>query len=449
VFATVTPGLRASIDIMLAGCEQANGESEAAYGDMLLAGQTDPGIRTAQYWLSLAILASVTRRYDVAADAMAGCISASPADAASLDSDLLREIVNDTHSLKDGETHRQVLLEALRQVNYAPPNGVDIGIVESFWFELFEIDVAQGRDAEARDLLKKIDRPSTIAKIRADARYRRFVEGNPMFTDGASINERYVANRKAFADAHPRQIGSRATQAVSLMEVGRVVDALALLDDALAKVNAAPAGQLAFDDQKDNLRWALDDRNRVLWRMGRWDEAIATQTRARENAAVSGGDSVSQKINLADLLYLRGRPRDALAELTGVTTDTASDYGLMEAEEVRACSYAQLGDRDGLKAALDTLRTHRDDAPNPLRAALQCADDEDGLAATIVARLDDPLTRNDELGALQIYLPEPHPTEFEALMNKRFDTVRNRADVRAAVAKYGFIEAYPVYAPNR
>lgn len=448
VFGTVTSGLRASIDIMLAGCEQANGEAEAAYGDMLLAGQTDPGIRTAQYWLSLSILASVTRRYDVAADAMAGSISTSPADAANLDSGLLRDTVNDTHSLKDGEQHRQVLLEALRQIDYAPRNGVDMATVQFFWFELFEIDVAQARDSDARELLKKIDIPSMIASIRADGRYRRYVEGNPMFTDGAAINERYVGNRKAFADAHPRQIGSVATQAVSLMEVGRLVDALALLDDALGKVNAA-AGQTAFDDQKDNLRWALDYRNRVLWRMGRWDEAITTQTKARDNAAASGGDVVSQKINLADLLYLRGRARDALIELNGVTNDTASDYGLMEAEQVRVCSYAQLGDRDRLKASLDTLRSHRDDAPNPLRAALACADDEAGLAAMIIARLDDPLTRNDELGALQIYLPEPHPTDFEALVSKRFEAVRDRADVRAAVAKYGFIEAYPVYAPSR
>ncbi len=205
---------------------------------------------------------------------------------------------------------------------------------------------------------------------------------------------------------------------------------------------------MAFDDQRENLRWALDYRNRVLWRMGRWDEAIATQAKARDSATASGGDSVSQRINLADLLYLRARPREALGELTGVTNDTASDFGLMEAEEVRACSYAQLGDRERLKTSLDTLRTHRDDAPNPLRAALECADDEDGLAAMIIARLDDPLTRNDELGALQIFLPEPHPTDFEALMNKRLDTVRNRADVRAAIARYGVVETYPIYAPS-
>lgn len=447
-FAAATPGLRASIDIMLAGCEQANGELEAAYGDMLLAGQTDPGIRSAQYWLSLSVLAGMTRRYDVAADAMAGSIATNPGQAANLDSDLLRDIVNDTHSLKNGDTHRQVLLEALRQIDYAPHNGLDIWTVQWFWFELFEIDVAQGLEAGAYDLLKKIDVPSTIARIRADNRYRRLVAGNPAFTDGAAINERYVANRKAFADAHPRQIGSVATHALSLMEVGRLVDALALLDGAIAKAIAAPPTQPAFDDERENLRWALDYRNRVLWRMGRWDDAIATQIKARDNAVAAGGDSVSQKINLADLFYLRAKPREALAELVGITSDTASDYGLMEAEEVRVCSYVQLGDRDKLKASLDTLRAHRDDAPNPLRAALKCVDDEDGLAAMIIARLDDPLTRNDELGALQIYLPEPHPTEFEALLEQRFETVRSRTDVQAAIARYGSIEQWLVFAPN-
>ncbi|RKP55671.1 hypothetical protein [Pararobbsia silviterrae] len=449
-FATASVGLQASIDIMLAGCEQANGEVDAAYADMLRAGQSDPAIRSAAYWLSLSVLASTTRRYDIAAVAMAGSVSADTARAAQLDSRLLRDIVNDTHSLKDGEPDRELLLRALDEAHYAPRNGVDIWTVESFWLELFELDVAHGRDADARALLDRIDIPSMIASIRADSRYRRFVEGNPAFSDGAQINERYVANRKTFADAHPRQIGSVAAHAVALMEVGRFVDALALLDDAIARA-APPAASAphAFDDERENLRWALDDRSHVLWRMGRWDEAIATETQARENAMSAGGDMVSQRINLADLLYLRGKPRDALAELAGVTSETASDYGLLEADEVRVCAAVQLGDQDMLKTSLDRLRSHRDDAPGPLRAALMCADDEAGLAAMIAARLDDPLTRNDELGALQIHLPEPHPTEFEALLAKRFDAVRNRAEVRAAIDKVGFVEPYAFYAPNR
>ena len=433
---------------MLAGCEQANGEAEAAYGDMLLAGQTDPGIRSAQYWLSLSVLAGTTHRYDIAAVAMAGSVTADPKQALNLDSELLRDTINATHSLKDGTTDRQALLEALRAVDYAPRNGLDIQTVQYFWFELFEIDVAQARDVDARNMLKKIDIPSLIAHIRSDARYRRYIQGNPAFMDNSAINELYVSNRKAFADAHPRQIGSTATLALALMEVGRLVDAQALLDDAILRANSTQGGQPAFDDQRENLRWALDYKGRQLWLEGRWDDAIAAQTQARANALASGGDSVSQTINLADLLYLRGRAREALAQVAGVTGANASDYGLMEAEEVRACAFAQLGDRDKLKSSLDLLRSHRDDAPNPLRAALECADDEDGLAAMIVARLDEPLTRNDELAALQRYLPEPHPTDFQVLMNKRFDTVRNRDDVRAAIAKYGVVETYPVFAPT-
>jgi hypothetical protein len=91
---------------------------------------------------------------------------------------------------------------------------------------------------------------------------------------------------------------------------------------------------------------------------------------------------------------------------------------------------------------------HRDDAAGPLRAALQCADDQDGLAAIIIERLDDPLTRNTELAFVQAYLPEPHPTPYDNVMLDRLHAVLARPDVHAAIARYGVVESYPVFPPD-
>ena len=69
----------------------------------------------------------------------------------------------------------------------------------------------------------------------------------------------------------------------------------------------------------------------------------------------------------------------------------------MAAEEVRACAYAQLNDQSSLAKSLDYIRSHATDGYGPTRSALLCANDLDGLAAITIARLDDPLLRNDTL----------------------------------------------------
>jgi hypothetical protein len=94
------------------------------------------------------------------------------------------------------------------------------------------------------------------------------------------------------------------------------------------------------------------------------------------------------------------------------------------------------------------MRTHNSEAPGLLAAALTCAGDEDGAAALLIGRLDDPDQRNGELVSDQDYLPAPHPTVYDQAVDVHVRNILKRPDVRAAIAKYGVIESYSAFAPE-
>lgn len=445
----VPPQQRYTAYSLLAICEQGEGQPQAAYADMARAGDEDPSQRTAQYWQGLAGLAALADHPEAALDAYTSAIIADPAHVNDLNSGAMSQIWLEA---RNRGLPRESFLSALWQAGYAPSAVGDQLAAQDFWFDLFQLDANRGSDDEARQVLDKIDRPWMVIGIRADKRYRPFVKGNPNL-DGATVMvTRYVDTMRKLTDAHPREISAVNELALALMQTDQLPQALKMLDDVLAKVQAAPAGTPPFDDLQADLRWTLDIRARVLARLGRWDDALAAQQAARDDAArdgngggTGGGDDVSQHINLGDLLYRLQRPREALAEVDRLDKNGTSPVGDMEADEVRACAAAQIGDARLLHATLAFMRKHGDDAPDALRSALECANDQTGLANMVIRRLADPNTRNDELVAVQTYLPDPNPSEYDRTMDARWKAVLARASVHAAIVRYGDIEHYPVF----
>ena len=330
--------LRYAVYVLLATCEQTGGEPEAAYANLIRAGETMPDARHRDYWRSLVVAANAVHEDDVAVEALSNAITDDAAHANDIVVGTIVAMLDTTGGMKDGGSHRRRLFEALWQVKYVPKNAIDVSSMQLWWTELFQIYANDGEEARAREALAAIDSPAQIVGLRADNRYRRFVDGDPRFMDSAATNERYIADRRELAAAHARQIGGVEEVADALMKTDHLPQALALLDDALAKTQAAPEDQPAFDDLDDNLRWVLDTRTRVLARVGRWDEVLAAQTKARDDALAHGDDVVSQRINLGDFLYRLQRSQAAIDEVKDVSAASASPYGLMEAEEVRACA---------------------------------------------------------------------------------------------------------------
>jgi len=438
--------LRFVVYFLLAVCEQHDGNAEVAYADMVRAGEAEPIARDRAYWQNLALIAAIINKDDVAAEALLNTITSDPAQASDIDVHLIQQVLLDTRKSDDGGVRRQALLQALWQVRYMPKDVMDIDSMQNFWFQLFEIHADNGENKEAREVLASLDQPWLIIGLQADNRYRSFSDGDSRFNDSTAVNEHYIASCRALATAHPRQIGGVLLVANALMSTDHLPEALALLDEALAKTKVAPTDKPAFDDLNINLRWVLDARARVLARLGRWDDVLASQAMARDSALEHGDDVVSQKINLADIYYRLNRPRDAINEIKDLAASSATTYGLMSVEEVHACAYAQLGDKPKLKKALVLMLLHSDEATEPLYSALECANDKDSLAAAIIARLGNPQTRNDELIHVQNYLPEPHSTDFDAIMAQRLHDVLVRPDVRSAITRYGESKSYSVFA---
>ncbi len=444
----VPPKQRYAAYSLLAMCEQGEGQTQAAYADMVRAGDEYPAGRSALYWQDVAALAALANRPEAAVDAYTNAVTADPAGVNDLNSGAMGEVWFLAKQLNDDGMRRENLLRALWQAGYAPNNVDDRIATQDLWFDLFQFDANRGLDDEAKQVLAKIDQPWMVIGVRADKRYRRFAKDDASLDGGPAMVARYVDNTRKLADAHPRNISAVNELARALISTDQLPQALEVLDNTLAKVNSAAAGAPPFDNIKDDLRWTLDMRARVLAKLGRWDDALAAQHAARDEALRNGGDDVSQqRINLGVLLYRMQRPREALAEIDHLDKNETSSMGDMEAEEVRACAAAQIGDARELHATLAVMRKHGDDAPQALRLALECANDQAGLAKIMIRRLAEPATRNDELAAVQTYLPDPNPSEFDRTMETRWKTVLARSDVRAAVARYGDIKSYPVFPP--
>ena len=440
-FHNALPETQADVLWSLAACENRSGASDDALKHMADARTIYPDIRGEAYWVEVAYIDRRLNRDADLGDALTAAVTSEPERVNAISGSLLFETLRRLKKLKDGDARRRQLLEALAQAHYDPDRAPTDG--EALRLQLFKIYVAAGEDAKARALVPTFIAPDTVITLRADNRYRKLVIDDPNFSDFKAVQDSYInglRSREAAGGAPVAQV-----LADALMKANRLPEALKVIDDALALGDLAPGARSELGDQA---KWLLDSRRRVLELMGRWDEVEAVQIRARDAALKEGRDLVSQRINLADLYNRLGRPQDALKELSTFRPEDASIYGQMVVESVRACAYAGQGDKDRLKASLDTLRAHKDQAPGPVTEAVVCAGDEDGAAALLIARLDDPDQRSHELFDDQDYLPAPHPTAFDQMIDDHMKHILRRPDVQAAVARYGVIESYPAFAPD-
>ncbi len=438
VFASTSREKQLSVYYGLGLAESDNGDDDAAFAAMdkgrALAGDGDDA-----FWYSYAIIAHIDHHYDAAADGLANYARLSPDHLNDMDDDEVSLIVRD--SGKAGGNAKQNLLEALWGAKYHPSNPFWTG--EWLWSELFEIYAVQGNDDKAREILPALVSPDSVLDIRIDNRFARFVAADPGRFDYGKAQDAEIASDRQLADAHPDLLAGVHNLAEDLGHAGQLDAALQVTGDAIAK---AEADHQAYSDSGDYLRWVHDGRAGALARLGRWDEAAAEMVLARQ---LSGSDDkVSQTINLADIYYEMGKPQDALDTVKDMDAGTASPYGVMSADEARACAYAELGDGEKLAETLHYVTAHIDDGWEPARSALLCAGDVDRLAMHVIARLDDPDTRVETLVSAQDYMPLPHPSAMQTKMAGTWAKVMGRDDVTAAIAKYGVIISVPTYPPT-
>ena len=183
----------------------------------------------------------------------------------------------------------------------------------------------------------------------------------------------------------------------------------------------------------------LTERAFALLDLGLWEEAVA-QLKTAAGEFEHDRDNVGAAISWAEVECDLARPADARSVLAQITAGL-SPYGQMRVEGVRLDAATQESDAAQVERSLSYLRAHRAGAPVSYLSALIVTDRLDRAAEELQRQLLDPRTRQDALGNVQTYAPEPGtPRDLE--MRLRWRSVLARADVQHVIARVGRVESY-------
>jgi hypothetical protein len=368
-----------------------------------------------------------------------------PAELSTYNDDAIFRTIAGARKVEKGAERRYALLDVLYDTGWKPS---DPGAtMDRLWADLAAGLTEHGLTIRATRVVQGVRHPWTLAYMRADKRFDGlFDHTSPDFDPEVQSPIELESSRKLVVD-HPDKLAYVTDYAYDLLLHRHPEAALKLLDGARARIAAATKDKPAYADLETKGVWLKDYRRRALMELGRDDEALSLAIEASGDKE-EGGDNVSQVINLAGIYDDLGRPKDALDTLTrlkgaaNLLKGGASPYGLMQAESVRAIAYVQLGDKQGLATSMAYLKSHEADAPGALFEPMMWAGDLDAVAAIYIDRLNDPEQRLAALGDLQEFAQPLHPTPAGVTLHQRWDALRARADMQAAIAKVGRINRY-------
>jgi tetratricopeptide (TPR) repeat protein len=442
-FAKLPPAIRHGLLAALAWTDLMAGDAPAAYKHVTAAGPATGDASDGFYYYTRAVAADMTGHKDEALEITTEIPTAAPTVMPMLDMGYLLTVERYARGKGDHGAARRKLLEAFYDAGYTSPDPA--APAEALWIDLFETEVAAGNEARARALVATFTEPEDAIRLTIDKRYAAYLKDAPALTDFPSVVEASLKRARKYLEDNPRNLFAVRNLAYRLANANRLDEALTLADDTIARADAAPKDKPAFDDQASQLQWVYMVRSLVLARLGRRDDEAKAMEVARQSA-LSGGkasDDVSQPINLGDVYIAEGKPKEALDSVKNVDAHV-SPYGRMAAMQVRACAYKQLGDAAKLNETMAYMKAHSDDGFMPYRGALECTGDADGLAAVLVARLDNPDTRNETLLWVQHFLTGPL-TAYEKTLCEVETKAAAHPEVQAAIEKYGVVRSWPVF----
>ena len=245
-------------------------------------------------------------------------------------------------------------------------------------------------------------------------------------------------------EARPRLLSHVVRLGNTLTRSSRDPEALSLANEVIRRVEPGGVAQPAnspspYDDLDDQYAWILELRAQSLEHLGHFDEAVTIRRHAIEWPG--NKDTVSHRLNLAEKLYDLDRPQEALTVLP--PPDKLSAYGRMVIQLARLAAAVEQADDAEASRALAYLREHQDDSAHILQKALVVAGRDDECAALLLSRLNDAALRSEVLVELQDYV-EPTSTPRVMQWRARFNLIRERADVRAAINRVGRVDRYSV-----
>jgi len=419
-------------------------------GDDLLAAHeysvaaTSFPMATGDIWALRAGLAIDVQNWGDAADSLKAVANQWPDQLAAFDARTIYRLNSSLDQDPHLEQPRLELIAALFDANYTLEYGFQPAYL---WQDLAAALIDKKRSELIQPIVKRIDDPHVLARMRIDRRFDEVVKANPAAFDIAvAARSRCVQIRKVM-EKHPRDLQPVIEFMYAQFAIGAFKENVKFADELLESIQQAPKEQPPFEDSADKLNWIYDIKAHSLRALGRWEKSLQVQKQANALRDVSD-DQVSQAINLGVFYNEHGEPAKALAALEVIDWGRSlSGYGRMQLEHVRLRAYLQLGQRDAADPVLAYLREHQKDAPNTWLTALLDWGDEAGAAALLIARLRNPKDRVEALWSVQSFLPLPvMPAEKQS--DSRRDAMLNREDVVAAINEVGRRETLPIYDIN-
>jgi beta-barrel assembly-enhancing protease len=306
------------------------------------------------------------------------------------------------------------------------------------WMTLATLQVeADDRDAVAATL-ERIDSPLDLVALRGDKRFDRYLRRDDPRFDPVSAARRHIDRLRVQATL-AWGYGENAVQLTNaLLVAGEAEEVIGMTE------TVAAAGADAKGPPPQGARYLaslLDSRSAAQLQLGRPEEAVVTQV-AAARVADPDVDGVSQALNLAHMYASLHRP--ALARQTIASLTQLSRYGEGERDAIALRTALQLNDATAAQSAREALQTQRVDNPSLYLYTLVIDDRMDEAASLLIQQLHDPMERNSTLLHLQ-ELREYPPLPADTAIVARWNALKQRDDVQAAIRRVGRIERYPLY----
>lgn len=235
-----------------------------------------------------------------------------------------------------------------------------------------------------------------------------------------------------------RSMAAVRSNARALTESMRFEEVEAITSSTLDRYEGDPT---SFDDGESNVGWLVNQRSNALYALGRFDEGREVFRHfvdSRQDSSIDGN-----VLNFASYLLFEGRARESLALLPRISTSVPGRRAWIEA--LRSCAAAQLGEHKLSEISLEYLRAHQFDSASAFATALLCIDKLDEAANFTIRCLGDRDQRQETLLLLQI---RPRTAFGQLPLRKqildRYQELRQRPDVVAAVESVGRIETIPL-----
>ena len=362
-----------------------------------------------------------------------------PEALASLPDESIYYVARDTRTRRPLASGRIALLEALDRAGWTPKN-IDIS-VDHLWMDLTLAVLDRGEADKAGAVARKVVDPENIADMRVDRRFDPVTTKDPAWFDVGAASERRMQFLTAALKAAPDSLAGVTVTARLLLAEARTPEVVALLDGAIKRTQAE--GAAPFTDQDAELHVTYDILSAALLLQGRDEESIAAM-QAGARLQEQGQTNVSQQLDLGVRYVELGRPDDALAAVSSVDLGNVSGFGRTVLETIHAMASAAKKDGPATAAAVSYLKAHADDSPVNLVEVLAVVGDDEGAAQQTIKLLADPLDRREILSLMQDAITPDAEPEFDKALRRKIVALRDRPDVKAAIARVGRIERRPL-----